>query len=274
MTMTAKTLILPDLHHRVDQADKIIHHVGADRVICIGDVFDDFDDTPEIVSHTAEWFVNFVNKPNHTFIVGNHDLMYAFANRSFQCSGYTQWKYFQINDIVSRKDWDKMVYYHILDGKWLLTHAGLHNNWVPKEIRDLNGDRPAFLKAITDYLDEEIIKGHRNQSWVFHAGHSRGGFQPVGGISWCDFTCEFHPVRGLNQICGHTPQSHSTAHWIYQKGTSKPTVHPINREWAPKSKDFDDAQRSYNLDLDVHGNMHWAVWQNGNLTFGNYREDL
>ena len=29
-------LILADIHHRVDEADKIIHHVKADQVIALG----------------------------------------------------------------------------------------------------------------------------------------------------------------------------------------------------------------------------------------------
>jgi hypothetical protein len=269
-----KVLIIPDLHHRVDQADTIIRKVKADKVICLGDVYDDFDDTPEMVRNTSEWFVDFINQPNHIYIAGNHCLHYAFPNKSFQCSGYTQWKYFQINDIVSRKDWDKMVYYHVLDGKWLLTHAGLHKRWVPKEIAALHVDRPKFLASLAEYLDQEIIKGHRGESWIFGPGLSRGGFQPVGGISWCDYTCEFYPVKGLNQICGHTPQSNHTGVWTYLKGTSKPTHHPINAPWAPNPKDYDDVQRSYNVCLDVWQNTHWAIWNGTNLRFGNMIDAL
>ncbi len=44
--MIETTLILPDLHLKVEQADKIIKHVGADKIICVGDVFDDFGDNP------------------------------------------------------------------------------------------------------------------------------------------------------------------------------------------------------------------------------------
>ena len=36
--MNKITLILSDIHHKVDQATKIINHVGADEVICTGDV--------------------------------------------------------------------------------------------------------------------------------------------------------------------------------------------------------------------------------------------
>jgi len=271
------TLILPDLHLRWRHADKIIKHVGIsdeDEIIFLGDFFDDFGDDPNSIGEMCDWLEDSATKPNRIHLFGNHDLHYAFAHNQFPCSGYAQWKYFLIHDrFEGLKIWDKFKYYHVLDGKWLLTHAGLHQNWVPKEIAELHVDRPKFLKALTAYLDQEIVKGHRDESWMFHAGHSRGGFQPVGGISWCDYTCEFHPVKGLNQMLGHTPQRQAAV-WTYLKGNSKPTRHPINAPWKPTPSDYDDVQRSYNICLDVHGNMHWAVWQNEDLTFGNYREDL
>src|SRR5690348_13981401 len=94
------TLILPDIHHRIDTANKVIQSVNADQVICTGDAFDDFNDTPEMVEATCEWLIWFVRHPNYVFIRGNHDCHYEYTYRNFQCSGYEQWKYFMIHDIV------------------------------------------------------------------------------------------------------------------------------------------------------------------------------
>jgi len=241
----------------------------------LGDFFDDFGDDPNSIGEMCDWLEDSVTKPNRIHLFGNHDLHYAFAHKRFPCSGYAQWKYFLIHDSFEGKSiWDKFKYYHVLDGKWLLTHAGLHKRWVPKEIAALHVDRPKFLASLAEYLDQEIIKGHRGESWIFGPGLSRGGFQPVGGISWCDYTCEFYPVKGLNQICGHTPQSNQTAVWTYLKGTSRPTHHPINAPWAPNPKDYDDVQRSYNICLDVWQNTHWAVWDGTTLGFGNMLNSL
>ena len=132
----------------------------------MGDHWDDFGDNPDMVAETSEWFTWSVNQSNRIHIFGNHCLHYAFPDKRFQCSGYEQWKYFTINDIVSRKDWNRMIYYHILDGKWLLTHAGLHNLHLPTKIFNLYKNRPLFLKKISDFLDEEIIKGLRGDSWA------------------------------------------------------------------------------------------------------------
>jgi len=43
------------------------------------------------------------------------------------------------------------------------------------------------------------------------AGRARGGRQEFGGVTWLDWTREFEPVSGVNQICGHTPQKNATA---------------------------------------------------------------
>lgn len=270
--MKTLTLILPDLHHKVDLADKIIKKVGADKVICTGDIFDDFVEDPHVVRNSAEWFVRFVNNPNHILVCGNHDIMYAFPQGKFECSGFAQWKQFMINDIVSRTDWDKMSFYHVLDDKWLLTHAGLHKHWVPKEIQDLHTDRSAFLEAVASYLDEEIIKGFRGESWVFHAGRARGGSQRVGGIVWDDFNDEFHPITGLNQIFGHTPQEFGFPKVCHLKNDTV-TYYAVE-EWKQTKSDLDDVDQSFNIDLDVWENFHWATWNGEKLKFFNRTDDL
>ena len=279
--MNKITLILPDLHLRVDQADKIIRHVGADEVISLGDIFDDFNDTPEMVSHAAEWYVDFVNKPNHIMLFGNHCQHYAFPYASFQCSGYQQWKYFLINDIVDRKTWDKSKWFHFLDDKWLLTHAGLHKLNVPEKITKFRTDRQKFISELTEWLNAEIIKGFQNGasgtgSWVFNAGHARGGQQRVGGITWCDFDREFFPIRGINQIFGHTPQAQGAKWccWVddpHRGEEGRVSYHPADL-WKPTLKGLNDPDHSANICLDVHGNTTWAVWNGKELKIGRYSD--
>lgn len=280
--MIETTLIIPDLHLKMDQADKIIKHVGADKVICLGDIFDDFVENPESVRNAAEWYVDFVNNPNHIMLWGNHCQHYGFVYRSFQCSGYEQWKYFLINDIVDRKTWDKVKWYHFLDGKWLLSHGGLHNLNVPKNIKKYYKDRTKFISKLSEYLDVEICRGFQLGSegvgsWVFNAGHARWGSQRVGGITWCDFQREFFPVKGINQIVGHTPIEAGTPHWCLLErdplnSDGKVSYRYENGETFFKPEDLDDTELSFNLDLDVWQNIHWAVWNGKKLTFGNYKD--
>ena len=278
--MNELTLILPDLHHRVDQATKIIRHVEADKVIALGDFYDDFNDTPEMVSHTSEWLMEFVSNPNHIALVGNHDIQYMYPYRTFQCSGYKQWKYFQINDIVPRSTWEKLKWFHFLDNRWLLTHAGLHKLNVPDSVKKFRKDRPKFISELTQYLDAEIIKGFQNGasgtgSWIFNAGRGRGGSQQVGGITWCDFTREFFPVRGINQIMGHTPQMQGPRWCLLEENSEKldgQVSYRPHELWKPTIDLLDNPTRSTNIDLDVHGNMHYATWNGKNLVLGKYSD--
>jgi hypothetical protein len=279
--MIETTLILPDLHHKVDQATKIIKHVGADKVIALGDFYDDFDDTPDMVTHTSEWLIDFVSNPNHIALFGNHDQMYAYPYRTFQCSGYAQWKSFIINDIVPRSVWSKLKWYYFLDGQWLLSHGGLHTLNVPDHIKKFRAEgRPKFIKELSDYLDDEIRKGFRDGAnnkvtWVFNAGRARWGQQRVGGLTWCDFEREFKPFRGINQIVGHTPQMQSPRWCILEEdplNTDGRVVYRPYELFKPSLNELNNLELSHNIDLDVHGNMHYATWDGKQLKLGNYKD--
>ena len=273
--MNKISLIIPDLHHRWHQAEKIISSVGADEVIFLGDYFDDFDDTAEMVSDTCEWLKDSVNKPNRIHLFGNHDVGYAFSYATFKCSGYEQWKKFITQDMLTNKTWDKLQWYHVLDNRWLLTHAGLHKLNVPNPVLALSNDREKFLKAITDHLDVSIIEGFKAAAnnvphWIFNAGRARWGQQRVGGITWCDYEREFLPVAGLNQIVGHTPQQNGVK-WTTLTKNSKVKTIPL-AEYSPTSQELDDTNLTSNICLDVHGNTHYATWDGKKLVVGNYRD--
>jgi len=270
------TLIIPDLHHKWQQAEIIISAVGADEIIFLGDYFDDFDDEPAQVSETCDWLEASVNKPNRIHLFGNHDQHYAFVYRSFQCSGYTQWKYFTIHDRMNSNVWDKLKWYHFLDNQWLISHGGLHKFNLPESITKFSNDRPKFIAEISGYLDAQIREGFRcgatNQSsWIFNAGHSRGGSQRVGGITWCDFEREFFPIKGINQIVGHTPQGLGFPKWCLLNNNGKVSYPPYDK-FQPTLEMLNDTYLSINIDLDVQGNMHYATWNGKKLVVGNYRD--
>lgn len=279
--MTNKiTLIIPDIHHKWIQAEKIISRVGADEVVFLGDYFDDFNDTPEMVQETCEWLEGSVLKPNRIHLFGNHDVHYAFPYRTFRCSGYEQWKEFITADLVKWQTWKKLVWYHFIDDVWLLTHAGLHTFNLPDTIKVLHTDRPKFVAAIKDHLDQSVEEGLKAAAnnvghWFFNAGRSRGGMQRVGGITWCDFEREFFPIKGLNQILGHTPQM-QTPRWCSLDKTSsnskeKVIYHP-SELFTPTITQLRNHEMSQNIDLDVHGNLTWATWNGKKLELGNYRD--
>lgn len=265
-----KALIIPDLHLRWFQAQKILDNVPHDEVIFLGDFFDDFNDDPQSIGEMADWLQAAVRHKNFHFIYGNHDVHYANAARHLQCSGYADWKYFIIRDRYEKTDvWDHFKWFHILDGKWLLSHGGLHKFNLPEKVAKLHEDRPKFMRELEAYLNEQCRYAWRESSWVNGIGHSRGGCNRVGGLTWCDFEREFYPVKGLNQIVGHTPQGQGTAKWCFMKGKSNPSMAPIDM-FKPLPEAFDDVNASYNVDLDVWKNTHWALWDGKDITFGNY----
>jgi hypothetical protein len=273
--MSKTTLIIPDIHLKWKFADRIIKSVGADEVIFTGDYFDDFNDTPDMVRATAEWFVKSANTPGRIHLYGNHDVSYAFAHESWRCSGYADWKYFAINDIVTRETWDKLKWYHVLDNTFLLSHAGIHKNYVPKKVADLIHDRPTMFKELSDFLDDAIIRGtraknRRESTWVFAAGLSRGGFARHGGLIWCDYAREFYPFTGLNQIVGHTPSAFEKPIWCIQDSESAKPRFTLSDKYTPKT--FDDPTQSINLGLDVWGTMHYAIWKDGKLSIHSYSD--
>lgn len=269
------TLIIPDLHHKWEKAEKIIAAVKHDDIVFLGDYFDDFNDTPDMVQDTADWLVGSVNKPNRVHLFGNHDIQYAFVYRKFQCAGYAQWKYFSIYDTVESKIWDKVKFYHVLDNTWLLTHAGLHKSFMLDSISKLKNDRAAFFKELSEYLDHEIRDGFRYiaeghiKPCIFGAGHARFGSSPVGGVLWCDYNEEFGPVDGLNQIVGHTPQGKGFAKWqIRNEKGEKRWVH--DGQYLPTADEIKNPNISTNVCLDVWKNLHYATWNGNELSVGNF----
>ena len=79
-----KTLIIPDIHTKWEKAQKAIEKYPADEVICLGDYFDDFDDTPEMAMDTATWLKDFISRKNTVALVGNHEFNYLYGKTSPQ----------------------------------------------------------------------------------------------------------------------------------------------------------------------------------------------
>lgn len=266
------TLIIPDTHLKHNRAERIINAVGADKIIFIGDYFDDYGDDPNQISETCEWFLDSINKPNRIHLIGNHDIHYMFNNSRLRCSGYEQWKYILINDIIPAKEWNKLKWYHVLDKQWLLSHAGLDKNHLPNEIAKLHEDRPKFINSVTSYLDEQIQAATKNihislKHWIVECGISRGGSATSGGLIWCDYDDEFTPIKGLNQIVGHTAQN-TPPRWNVRHGNESFIKQHL--EFTPTLELINDTSATVNICLDVYKNMHYAVWNGTSLKIHRY----
>lgn len=275
------TLIIPDLHHRVDEAEKIISIIGADKIIFLGDYFDDYNDTPEMVKYTCDWLIRSVKQPNRIHLFGNHDAQYAYEYKELRCSGYEHWKHLLIQDKINHKIWNQLKWFYFLDNQWLITHAGLHRNNVPDDILKMKDDRKKFIESISMWLEREIKIGFNKiadnkRHWVFNAGWARGGCGKTGGITWCDFNNEFLCIPGINQILGHTPQRVEPS-WNHL-AESGMVVHYKDSQWTPTPPPggsfptvLDNPNLSSNICLDVLGNTHWMLWDGKTIKIGNYR---
>jgi hypothetical protein len=195
-----KLLIIPDIHHKVDIADKILSKEAGnfDKVIFLGDYQDDFGDSISIAEKTANWLKNSLKEENRVHLLGNHDASYMFPkNVNLYCPGWTKEKSKVVNSILTREDWDKLKLFHY-ENDFLFTHAGLHKSF--------NCQFLGFtLTGLQEDCDEamERSRGMMNHP-LLECGVSRGGDEPFGGIIWMDFS-ELEPIPNLNQIFGHTP---------------------------------------------------------------------
>lgn len=231
--MNIKTVIIPDLHLHWQTADKIIAHEAPDKIVFLGDYFDNFGDNAIMNQVMAEWVKNSIDQTNRIHIMGNHDTNYAFRHRSYKCSGYTSAKEETINLILKQNDWRKMPLYTQV-GSWLCSHAGVHHHMYEQYGNGLD-----FYKWLNHTCKVALENAFANKPAVsiLRAGRSRGGIETVGGINWCDAD-EFSGIPGVNQIFGHTPQR--KPRWI-NKGSS------LSKEY------------SQNLCLDVSYAHYYAI---------------
>lgn len=260
--MKKTTLIIPDIHLGHNCAEKIIKSENPDEVIFLGDYFDDFMDDPYQIRETAEWLVDSAHLPNRIHLWGNHDVHYGYKYRINRCSGYAQHKEWLIDEYVKPETWKKLKFFHILDNRWLLTHAGMHVYHLPPKIKVLYKNRSQFLKELTNHLNDwsHIAVRHmanNEEDWFSGAGRSRGGFLHVGGIYWCDFISEFSPIRGLNQIVGHTPSK--TPKWANLLPDSEEVSLIPNEGFYPLPENLDNPEYSFNLCLDTKL-KYYALW--------------
>lgn len=197
-----KILIIPDIHNKHVRAQRIIDSEGSDKIIFLGDYFDDFHDSVQDVKETAKWLKNSLTDKNRIHLFGNHDIGYAFPCNSYCiCSGWEKEKSRAINNIFSDDDWRQFKWFHNEDDV-LFFHGGMDERRVRAN--------ETILSNILEYLEEQSEIAFRRASTLnphsfYEAGRSRGGIWPVGGLLWCDFIREFKHHSLFHSIVGHTP---------------------------------------------------------------------
>jgi len=191
-----KTLIIPDIHNRVDWIEPFLISQKYDKVVFLGDYFDDFGDSPKDAKIVAKWLQQSLQFKNRIHLFGTHDMWYRFPfNPCLLASGNTGAKSEAIKKILDEDDWNLLQFYHF-EQNHLLTHAGLHPSFVK------NNNPLDSLEILIDQAKIEIQEGTIDP--ILDAGFARGGTNPFGGITWLDWYEEFESIPNLNQIVGHT----------------------------------------------------------------------
>lgn len=196
-------LIIPDIHNEVQKADRIIASEKWDRVIFLGDFFDNFGDTANDALKTAYWLKHNLQNKDYIFLNGNHCLPYRYPqNKRASCSGFTMAKYRAVSGVLTPEDWNKMsFFYPIKEGNWLISHAGLHEYYQPPEIKD--------FESLILWLEKEQIaafRALRNNEihWFYKAGFDRGGEYTYGGLTWACAMTFFNKSDFFQQLVGHS----------------------------------------------------------------------
>jgi hypothetical protein len=204
-----KILIISDIHNNVDKLDKIIKAESADINLVLGDWFDSFEyDETHHYAKTAEYLMGYLSSPNNHTLFGNHDLHYLYYNSYLMCGGYEQRKQSAINQVFGENRLSickKFDWFAWVDG-YLCTHAGLFPDFIDPTAKD-SSDINLFLIKERERANVKLISG--DDHWFYAAGRARGGHWNKGGLVWLDFDREFAPIKGLNQIVGHTPRRDS-----------------------------------------------------------------
>lgn len=185
------TLVVPDIHHHWAEAEAQIAKYPADRIVFLGDYFDNFHDTPQIAAGTAEWLKDSLTKPERLHLWGNHDLWYRFPMNPQICwfgAGFTPEKSKVISGILSTEDWARLRLVAFVDGI-ALSHAGIGAEVFAPPVGELTRERVERL-CTEAWLDAE-------------AGIPNPVFD-LSGIVWLRWW-NLRPLAAFSQFVGHTP---------------------------------------------------------------------
>jgi hypothetical protein len=206
---TMKTIIIPDVHERLDFLKAIMSFVEKDdRIIMLGDLLDSFDNTPDL--YFIENFFGYIednitSRHNTTMLFGNHDLPYSIYDASpryFLVSGYKPETRHYITKTVPHEFWEKFKLYTTIETKrkkYFISHAGFHRD-------KLASDDKATINNIDKNCKTAICNMFQTGTSheILRAGYARCGEFPFGGLVWLDWNKEFSPIANINQIVGHT----------------------------------------------------------------------
>jgi hypothetical protein len=217
MIDSPKVLVIPDIHQCLSFAEEALSE-SFDTVVFLGDYFDCYEQPDGKVYYSIEDTCHWLNRTKEIlghrgiWLLGNHDLSYLESSLAmnhtkgghpklnYTCSGYSNNKATAIKKYLHPNFLPELKLSASVDG-YILSHAGFHPDTLPynpslsvEELIQLLSDR---------WSDESRTFRHYLDHWVGRASWSRGGRSMTGSPIWLDWD-EFVPIKGVNQIVGHT----------------------------------------------------------------------
>jgi len=260
-----RTLVIPDVHQKLGKLNKILENNTFDKLVSLGDWFDNFHDTSIQARKTAERIIELysIHGDNFTWILGNHDIPYMYPNMFdyYACSGNTREKGRAIQEVFGGSS--KPLGYHVelahvikVEGclDIVLSHAGVSEEHFAKPFVDSVSSQSVLERCEQAFRNMKLMF----QDPILCAGPARGGRETVGGITWLDWYDEFEPVASISQIVGHTPVSHpQIVDELRTRVIPDESLPALDRYILKPNK-------SYNINLDTHLE-HYITIENNEL---------
>lgn len=120
-------LIIPDIHEQDEKLKAILKEFDwCESRTFLGDYLDSFTGTPNGI---VQWLKENIDDPRNEFLLGNHDLQYAYPNvYGINCSGFKKDTLALTRQELTLSLWKTMKLVTRQDG-WLISHAGVHPNF-------------------------------------------------------------------------------------------------------------------------------------------------
>lgn len=235
-----RTLIIGDIHGNLqalnDALEKASFNIEQDRIICIGDYIDGWENSFEVVRRLLEIKNN--SKFENIFLLGNHDkwfldILHAdferLSNEKYISRKYKNWyiqggkstldSYLRYSDefiAIHKSDFfSDLKYYHLEDNK-LFIHAGFNVNigfadTLSFDKRELLWNRSLYKEALQMYLQNLELRsrgekeinakiGTFDRIYIGHTPTFNDGFvQPkiMGNVLNIDQGCKKNGVLSI-----------------------------------------------------------------------------
>jgi hypothetical protein len=196
---------------------KEMPYTQYDKIIFVGDYVDAYDKTSNQILENLKDIIHFKNALGDKVVLltGNHDVQYIVPKQI--CSGYRPEMITDLNELFrlnNRLFMFAYEYHNEKGDKWLWTHAGVSSGWYDDFQKLIKSEKYRFKEVWAQFLEEErTVADILNFAWdmkmisLFDVDSDSGGIMPWGSPIWVrPRMLNYWPMKGYNQIVGHTPQ--------------------------------------------------------------------